>query len=949
MIERSGFLRTEALFHQLIEMPAVERALHLSEISKRDPATHADLINLLVESLDVRARESALEGLASNARNFGRSEAELPSTIGPYRIVRLLGEGGMGRVYEAVQDEPVQRRVALKLTRTGIDPERILARFQAERQALAVLDHANIARIHDAGALSDGRPWFAMELVDGVPITQWARQHQLSLRERIELLLPVCDAVQHAHRKGVIHRDIKPSNILVAEQDGVAVPKVIDFGIAKAIESQPLAAAFATHFGELVGTPEYMSPEQATLGAVDVDTRSDIYALGLVLYELLVGDLPMPIDVLRRFAFDEMCRHIREDDTPRPSVRLADLSQQRAALITSPDWVRRLRGDLDAVVLKALAKDRDQRYGTAAAFADDLRRFLDDQAVLATPPSFGYRLRKLVRRHRVGSVATVMVVLALVAGTVIALIGLQAAKRAEAQAIAAQKSAEATADFMVQLFDSADPRADAGRDPGARELLDRGAARMDELDASTEVRARLLESLGAASLALGDLARAETMIDQAIQLREAEPHDPERFARLLDRRGVLYRDRAQWDEAIASHRRALALLKNAGLSNSPVAATPLNNLGVALRRAGRLDDAAEIYQQAIGLAQMTEGAQSKGMASALANLSAVYQSRGDQVAARKQLESALQIMRQRLPDTHPDMSVLLSNLALIERNLGMLGESVVHARAAQAIDNASLPPDHPERADTLLNVASVWMRLARWDEARQALLEGGRLYALQYEVQHPRRLIVADSLAQIDLERGDNEKAATEFARIAALLSQSESVGSAHHRVLVLRKQVLALRRLRRWNEATGRLNAALALAELQDRTSDRAVLLVLSALLHLDRNEPGAAEADFQSAMQIAGQCAQPDCVLDRPDRLVMRAHYWARTGEAVQALDALEKSIAGRGWTANMLDAIDLESLHDKPGWHALQSELQQRIDETNRLIDAAPALTQTPQMPR
>ena len=336
--------------------------------------------------------------------------------IGPYKILQKIAEGGMGAVYMAQQSEPIKRRVALKLIKAGRDTEQIIARFDAERQALAMMDHANIARIFDAGTTDDGSPYFVMELVNGVPLTEYCDRNKLSIRERLELFVPVCKAVQHAHTKGIIHRDLKPSNVLVALYDGVPVPKVIDFGLAKATEHQLALTekTMFTEFGQIVGTLQYMSPEQAEMNQLDVDTRTDVYSLGVMLYELLTGSTPLDNETMKEQALLKVLELIREKEPPTPSSRLSSsgdaitgVSDQRKILPVKLQQI--LRGELDWIVMKSLEKDRTRRYETANAFADDVSRFLEDEPVLARPQSRGYRLQKFVRKNR-ALVTSVLVV-----------------------------------------------------------------------------------------------------------------------------------------------------------------------------------------------------------------------------------------------------------------------------------------------------------------------------------------------------------------------------------------------------------------------------------------------------------------------------------------------------------------------------------------------------------
>ncbi len=322
------------------------------------------------------------------------------TSIGRYRLLQKIGEGGMGTVYMAEQDKPIRRRVALKIIKPGMDSNQVLARFEAERQALAPMDHQNIARVLDAGTTDSGRPYFVMELVNGVPITKYSDDAQLSPRERLELFVPVCQAIQHAHQKGIIHRDIKPSNVLVTLHDGKPVPKVIDFGVAKAIDQRLTERTMFTQYGSIVGTLEYVSPEQAEMSALGVDTRSDIYSLGVLLYELLTGSTPLERETLREAAYTEILRRIKEEEPPRPSTRLSESSERLPSISaqrhTEPARLTKLvRGELDWIVMKALEKDRTRRDETANGFARDIVRYLAGDPVEAGPPSASYKLRKL--------------------------------------------------------------------------------------------------------------------------------------------------------------------------------------------------------------------------------------------------------------------------------------------------------------------------------------------------------------------------------------------------------------------------------------------------------------------------------------------------------------------------------------------------------------------------
>ena len=690
----------------------------------------------------------------------------------------------------AEQEEPVRRKVALKVIKLGMDTKNVIARFEAERQALAMMDHPNIAKVLDAGATETGRPYFVMELVRGIKITDYCDQNRLSTPERLELFIKVCQAVQHAHQKGIIHRDLKPSNILVTVNDGAAVPKVIDFGIAKATEGRLTDLTVYTDLRQFIGTPAYMSPEQATMTSLDMDTRSDIYSLGVLLYELLTGHTPFDTKELMALGADDLCRTIREKEPARPSTRLSTMHEGELTTTAKhrasepPRLIHQVRGDLDWIVMKCLEKDRTRRYDSANGLAADLHRHLHNEPVVACPPSMRYRLRKTVQRHKTAFATAAMVAAVLILGAVASLSEAIRATRAERdqsrlRAAAQQEAAksEQVAQFLKDMLKGVEPSVARGRDTRLlRDILDETAQRLDrELKGQPAVAADLLETLSAAYLDSGDFTNALDMSRKALALRQTlyGKEHPDVAASLYAIGQVLHQ-LGRWAEAETSERQALAMRqKLLGPTNLAVAQS-LHSLAWALMAQNRDAEAETNLNLSLAMRQKLPGGEDLDFVQTLSALGNSLFHQGKFSEAEAALRRALAIHAKLHAYEYPTVVDISGALGWILRDQGKPGEAEAAFRKSLDISRAVVEPGHPSLRYELTGLAWALMDQGKFAEAEAPFREALAITKKVLGENHPDVAALYDGLGRALAEQG--KWAEAEAVWREALTNQCQSL-----------------------------------------------------------------------------------------------------------------------------------------------------------------------------
>jgi eukaryotic-like serine/threonine-protein kinase len=708
--------------------------------------------------------------------------------IGRYHLLQKIGEGGMGEVWLAEQKEPVRRRVALKLVKAGMNTREVIARFESERQALALMDHPAIAKVFDAGSSPQGAPYFVMEYVAGVPITDYCDTHRLSTRERLELFVHVCEGVQHAHQKAIIHRDLKPSNILVSFVDGRAAPKIIDFGVAKALTQRLTAATLYTRVGTLVGTPEYMSPEQANSSGEDIDTRTDVYSLGVIFYELLAGVPPLD---LKKSALEEFLRRLREEEPPKPSTRIRTLDPAAATELarkrqTEPmALARQMRGDLDSIALKALEKDRSSRYGSPSDFAADIGRYLKNEAVLAVPPSLAYRTRKFARRYR-GALATAgAFVLVLVAATAISI---RQSLRANREAAAAQ----AVNDFLqndllaqASAAKQSGPSAKPDPDLKVRTALDRAAARIGgKFDRQPEVEAGIRDTMGQTYMDLGLYPEARTQFERAVDLhrRVLGAENPESL-KTMSRLGRIAYLQGKYPEAEALLSQALATQRRVLVPEHPDALYSMNNLANVYREEGKYAQAGALFIQTMEIRRRVLGPEHPDTLNSMNGLAFDYFSEGKYAQAEALYSQILEIRRRVLGPEHPDTPHCMNNLAMVYNAEGKYAQADALLGQALEIQRRVLGAEHPETLASMDTLASTYGDEGKYGQAEALFSRALEIMRRVLGPEHRYTLYALSDSASTYQREGKYDLAETYAAQVLA--GRRHALGAQHPDTIV--------------------------------------------------------------------------------------------------------------------------------------------------------------------
>jgi eukaryotic-like serine/threonine-protein kinase len=735
--------RVELLFAAALDLKPEERAAYLDAECGGDAELRAAVELLLAADAEAGSflKRPPLDLPTADASSTSET------VIGPYRLLHLLGQGGMGEVWLAEQKYPVRRRVAIKLIKTGMDTHEVVARFASEKQALALMDHPAIAKVFDAGSTAEGRPYFVMEYVSGMPITEYCDRHKLNMRQRLELFIAVCEGVQHAHQKAIIHRDLKPSNILVTEAGGRAVPRIIDFGVAKATSLRMDDQTLYTRAGAVIGTLGYISPEQADSGGEDIDTRSDVYSLGVVLYELLSGTLPFDFSKL---GYAEVLRCLREEEAPSPSLRLRTRTQDSAMAAKNrgadlPTLVDQLRGDPDAITLKALEKSRARRYASPMDLAADIGRYIRNEPILARAPSATYRARKYVRRHRLGvTLVSLLVLLAVIFGVT---------QAAELRRIRRERDrADRITDFLTNMFKVSAPSEARGNAVTAREILDRSSDEIERgLDQDPEVRSELMRVMAETYENLGIYSRAQALTERVLddRRRRLGANHPKTLEAMAEVGWMLYRQ-GRDTQAEQTLRDTIDRQSRIVGPDDPATLRSKEHVGWVLIREAHYAEVERLERDLVAASSKKLGAENPQTLRAMDGLAVALAKQSRFPEAEAEYRQLLDLETQHLGTDHPDTLATMHHLATTLSDAGKPEEAERLYRETFQIEQRILGPEHPDTANSMVTLANT----IRFSESRRA--EAEQLYRRSLEIElrvlgpnHPYTMRAREGLANV--------------------------------------------------------------------------------------------------------------------------------------------------------------------------------------------------------